>query len=550
MPLSSRREFIAAAAAASAGAALGGAARRPPAAPTPNYWCTWATQARTLAAHRAAGDIVFPGDQGAVGVRDNLCEQVLFRKPIGWARSLYPESRGEMNFLLDDGWDVDFGLPPGETKPYGSMVLNAQRFQSFGGSPADRLKELVKRVRDLGWRGLGLWVSPQSVGENWTFNLPRERVYDELRRKKEWCGEAGVAYLKVDWGARDGDIEYRRRMSELARELAPGMLVEHCRTLGVPMNGVRVEKVDGRDAVASAGGRCEGDPGFDERVRRHAEALLAFSDVFRIYDMTEPLLVPQALERTQVLLRIAERVGGSAYVNVEDMPYLGAALGCSLGVMRAANWPDKAGRDVLFRHRRTGEVVRAIAWQRLAPPFRSRKDFPTRRTDATLTDNWSFTSDDTWYRPVYGRTIPQTAPAAVVRGLASFPRVVDAGEGVPFVAAMLHPNGAFAVAALPRVDAVHGCRVPAADVEIELPRTALAGAPVGVFGRFHALSLGGFGARPKAVTARDLAGGEERDVSAACGFVDGRLVVDGRLLDSISSPNDLSDPAALLRIHA
>lgn len=133
-------------------------------------------------------------------------------------------------------------------------------------------------------------------------------------------------------------------MSELARELAPGMLVEHCRTLGVPMNGVRVEKVDGRDAVASAGGRCEGDPGFDERVRRHAEALLAFSDVFRIYDMTEPLLVPQALERTQVLLRIAERVGGSACVNVEDMPYLGAVLGCSLGVMRAANWPDKAGR--------------------------------------------------------------------------------------------------------------------------------------------------------------------------------------------------------------
>ena len=550
MPSSSRRGFIAVAAAASAGAVLGGAARRPPAAPTPNYWCTWATQARTLAAYRASGEIKFPGDQGLVGARDNLGEQVLFRERGGWARTLYPESRSELNFLLDDGWDVGYGLTPADCARYGSMVLDETRFPSFRGTPAARLAALVRRVKDLGWRGLGLWVSPQAVGESWTRHLPRERAYDELRRKMEWCAEAGVAYLKVDWGARDGDIEYRRRMSELARELAPGMLVEHCRTLGVPMNGVRVEKVDGRDAVASAGGRCEGDPGFDERVRRHAEALLAFSDVFRIYDMTEPLLVPQALERTQVLLRIAERVGGSAYVNVEDMPYLGAALGCSLGVMRAANWPDKAGRDVLFRHRRTGEVVRAVAWQRLAPPFRSRKDLPTRRTDATLTDSWSFTSDDTWYRPVHGRTVYQTAPAAVVRGLGSFPRVTDAGEGVPFVAAMLHPNGAFAVAALPRVDSAHGCRVPAADVEIELPRTALAGAPVGVFGRFHALSLGGFGARPKAVTARDLAGGEERDVSAACGFVDGRLVVDGRLLASISSPNDLSDPAALLRIHA
>ena len=64
MPSSTRREFIAAAAAASAGAAFGGAARRPPAAPTPNYWCTWATQARTLAAYRASGEIKFPGDQG------------------------------------------------------------------------------------------------------------------------------------------------------------------------------------------------------------------------------------------------------------------------------------------------------------------------------------------------------------------------------------------------------------------------------------------------------------------------------------------------------
>ena len=265
--------------------------------------------------------------------------------------------------------------------------------------------------------------------------------------------------------------------------------------------------------------------------------------------MTEPLLVPQALERTQVLLRIAERVGGSAYVNVEDMPYLGAALGCSLGVMRAANWPDKAGRDVLFRHRRTGEVVRAVAWQRLAPPFRSRADFPTRRTDATLTDSWSFTADDTWYRPAHGRTVPQAAPAVVVRGLGSFPKVADAGEGVPFVAAMHHPNGAVAVAALPRVDDAHGCRVPAAEVEVKLPRTASAGTPVGVFGRFRSLALAGLPARPKAVMARDLAGGEERDVSAACGFADGRLVVDGKLLAALSSPNDLSDPAALLRIQ-
>ena len=545
----SRRDFIVTASAASAGAALG-VAPADAGANVPNYWCTWATQARTLASYRASGELAFPGDQGTPGVRDNLSEQVLFRERGGWARTLYPKSRGELNILLDDGWDVGYGLAPANCERYGSMILDPIRFPSFGGTPAARLAALVRKVKDLGWRGLGLWVAPQAVGETWGRLLPRERALDELKRKLEWCGSSGVAYLKVDWGARDSDLEYRRRMSELSRELAPGMLVEHCRTLEVPLNGVKVEKRGGRNVVVPASGRCEGDPGFDARVRRHAEELLKFSDVFRIYDMTEPIFTPQALERAQMLLRMAERVGGSAFVNVEDMPYLAAALGCPFGAMRAANWPAKSGRDVVCRHRRTGEVDRAAAWQRLAPPFRSRGDFPTRRTDATLTDSWTFTADDTWYSPVFGCTVPQSAPAVVTRGLKEFPEVADAGEGVPFVAAMLHPNGAAAVAALPRLDDERGFRVPAADVTVKAPQSVLRGAPLGVFGRFRTLSLSGFAARPKSVVAADLAGGEERDVSAACGFAEGRLVVDGRLLASISSPTDLSDPAALLRIHA
>lgn len=540
-----RREFISMSATGAAFAGcrmLGFGAREE----SPNYWCTWATQGQTVEGYKQTGEIKFPGDQGIVGIRENLNEQVLFREKDGWARTLYPEARGDLNLLLDDGWDVGFGFNPyANCDKFGSMILHEKRFPSFTGTPAERLRKLVAAVKDCGWRGLGLWVAPQCPGESWNHREPEAKVYEDLRRKIGWCGEAGVAYLKVDWGAHDGDVAYRRRMSEYARELAPGMLIEHCRTWGVPMNGVGEKWIDKRKVVVPGTGRCEGDRRFDRRVRKYAEELLAFSDVFRIYDMTEPIFTTQAIERTQVLARLAEQVGGSCFINVEDVPYLGAALGQTLGIMRAPIWPDTV-RDVTHRREATGEVTRAVAWQRLAPPFRSRTDYPTRRTDATLTDSWTFTKDDTWFKAVHGQTIPQTAPAVTTRGLAEFPTVRDAGEGVPFVCAMRHPNGALAVAALPRLDDVKGYRHPAADVYV--PADA-ADVPVGVFGRFHTLTFD----LPKGksrVRARDLAGTVDHDITAQCVFADGRVTLPGDVLAKIGTEaiSDLSQPGVLVSI--
>ena len=541
-----RREFLAGGAAAGLFGGcrmLGFGAREE----TPNYWCTWATQGQTVEGYKQTGEIKFPGDQGIVGIRENLNEQVLFREKGGWARTLYPESRGDLNILLDDGWDVGFGFNPyANCDKFGSMVLHEKRFPSFTGAPAERLRKLVAAVKDCGWRGLGLWVAPQCPGESWSHHEPAAKVYEDLRRKIGWCGEAGVAYLKVDWGAHDGDIEYRRRMSEYARELAPGMLIEHCRTWGVPMNGVGEKWVDKRKVIVPGTGRCEGDAGFDARVRKHAEELLKFSDVFRIYDMTEPIFTTQAIERTQVLARLAEQVGGSCYINVEDVPYLGAALGQTLGIMRAPIWPEAKGKDVTHRREATGEVTRAVAWQRLAPPFRSRGDWPTRRTDATLTDSWTFTKDDTWFKAVHGQTIPQTAPAVTTRGLKDFPTVRDAGEGVPFVCAMRHPNGALAVAALPRLDDAKGYRHPAADVYV--PADA-ADVPVGVLGRFHSLTFDLPRGKSR-VRARDLAGTTDHDITAQCVFENGRVTLPGDVLARIGTEaiGDLSQPGALVSI--
>ena len=546
--LLTRRDLVKGAACAAVGGAFGGCVTPTGGAPTPNYWCTWSTQGKMLKVYKESGEIKFAGDQGIVGIRENLNEQVLFRKGAGWARVLYPKSRAGMNIVLDDGWDVGVGISPGrDAGKFGSMVLDAGRFPSFPGSPAERLKKLVRTVRDLGWRGLGLWVSPQMQGERWGKLNPDEAAYEELRRKIGWCGEAGVSYLKVDWGARDRSVEYRRKMSEFARELAPDMLVEHCRTLGVPLNGVR--KAAGAQGVVVGSGRWEGDEYYEREIRPYAEKVLAFCDSFRIYDSVEPLFVVLSLERTQAILRLAEKARGGAYVNVEDVPYLGAALGAAIGVMRAPIWPAREG-DVVFRGERAGEVERAFAWQRIAPPFRASAAFPTRRSDATLTDAWTFRPRDTWFRGVVGKTVPQTAPAVTTRGLDSFPEVEDAGEGVPFVAAMRHPNGALAVGALPRVDSRRGYHVPAAHVRLDADA---ADVPVGAFGRFKSLVLH-TSRRPASVLMRDLAGGKDHDIASACrvertgeAF---SVAIPGELVEKIGSEavRDKSDPGVLIRL--
>lgn len=551
--MTGRRGFLKAIAGASAlplfhGCRLPGFAAR---ARTPNYWCTWATQARTIKAMASSGETLFPGDQGLPGCRDNLDERTVFG-PQGWARTLYPESRDALNFLLDDGWDVDYGLNPYQhTAKFGSLELSERRFPSIRGAPAQRLKELVRRVEDLGWAGCGLWVACQCPGESWSRHEPAAVREEDLRRKLGWCGEAGVAYLKVDWGAHDGDVAYRELMSELKRECCPDTMIEHALTWAVPLNGCHADERDGRKRLrVFGGGRCVGDPDYAAGIGAKAPRLLACGDAFRVYDMLSPLFYATGLERATALLGMAERGGGHAVVNVEDVAYLGAALGCGVGAMRAGVWADDP-KDATARRRLCGEVVRAVAWQRIAPPFGARSDFPTRCSEATLTDRWTYRESETWFGMIVGETVPQTAPAAVSRGLAALPEARDAGEGVPFVVATRHPNGAVAVGALPRVADRRGFVFPKADVHVPAD---VAGTAVGAFGSFRTLSFE-CSRKPFRVIASDLAGGaaaRRHDITAACRFADGRIAFSGGLLAKVGSEatDDLSMPGTLVEIDA
>lgn len=517
----------------------------------PSYWCTWETQSRTAAGGgQTSGDVAFAGDQGLSDGRDNLGEKALFDSKHGWARTQYPESRADLNLVLDDGWDVGFGLSPSKNcGKFGSMVLNEKRFPSFGGTPPERLRKLVAAAKDCGWRGLGLWVSAQCPGESWGRRKAEDVWKEDLRRKIGWCGEAGVAYLKVDWGAHDGDVAYRRAFSEIAKELAPETMIEHCCTLGVPINGAKTGSKDGKKILRMFSGRWEGDRRYLEKYAKRAAEIMQFSDSFRIYDMIDPIFHVQALERTQCLLRLAEKTGASTYLNVEDVPYLGATLGQALGIMRAGNWVPQ-NPDVVCRRHRVGEVARAVAWQRIAPPVRTDASLPTIRSDATLTDSWTCRRGDNWYRAADGMTVPQSAPAVTMRGIDKLAEVTDAGEGVPFVLAMRHPNGTLAVGALPRLSDGKGLFTPRAAVYV--PAAIGVGSMIGVFGR-HASVAFDCMAKPGLfrVTACDLAGKVVHDLTAGCVLKNGRIVLPGKDLEKIGTEaiGDLSEPGALVKLE-
>ena len=165
--MTTRRDFMAGAAAAT-GLGLSGCrlcqSGRTSKGRSATYWCTWATQDATLVNHQATGELKFPGDQGVPGVRDNMNEHVVFG-PNGWI-NLFPEHRGDMLFLLDDGWDVPYGAKGGSAgiHSFGSLVPDRERFPSLGvnASDRDRLREPVRRTEDKGWMGLGVGVAWQA----------------------------------------------------------------------------------------------------------------------------------------------------------------------------------------------------------------------------------------------------------------------------------------------------------------------------------------------------------------------------------------------------
>ena len=84
----------------------------------------------------------------------------------------------------------------------------------------------LAKVKEMGYCGLGLWVSPQIAFEEKEQRSTPEQIRAYWLEKARISEEAGIRYWKVDWG-KYSDTENRRIMTECAREAAPSLRLEH-----------------------------------------------------------------------------------------------------------------------------------------------------------------------------------------------------------------------------------------------------------------------------------------------------------------------------------
>ena len=200
-----------------------------------NYLCSWSRQAEVARKFGITGET-------CSNMRDAINEEYLFGD-----EALYHfykrEFREGLIFMLDDGWDVPYGSEHhGGEEFYGSLHPDAEKFKSLGDTPLERLCNMSKKIKELGYVGLGLWISPNYGKKDENGNIDYEDVRRYWEDRAELCHKADILYWKVDWGKFQRDGKYREIMTESCRKKAPG--------LACPWGRLSVEW--GESAVSSA----------------------------------------------------------------------------------------------------------------------------------------------------------------------------------------------------------------------------------------------------------------------------------------------------------
>ncbi|MGN0885588.1 MAG: hypothetical protein ACI4RT_01195 [Candidatus Spyradenecus sp.] len=433
---------------------------------SPNYVCTWSYQDWTAYNPNHRKD--------NISHRDVLNHETLFGEQ-GWAKTLFPALRGDLIYLLDDGWD----LPQGRFDTFGSLELHESKFPGYGVTPVERLKTLVSYVKAAGWKGCGVWICCSEKA-----GTPGEGLHEDYWRERiQWSKASGIAYWKIDWGNHSPDDRWRLMITHLADELYPELVIEHITGVGGTAN--------------DAFGSCRVPKAASDYNRRRG----AYADVYRTYDVNGALSLPTTLDRVATQLADGYTDGiHMGLVNAEDEVHLCAAMGLTFGVMRypVGNEPAGSAPNIFFGgldnaftrtrplRKMFDEVTHAVMWARIAPPFRIDAS-NTSLAPTLLADSWTYAPADTWDSSLHGKTITQRAPAAIARGTA-LPEVsqLSADEPLPYVTLCRFPNGATAVGTYGRVSPAAGYRRAQALVKANAGSPE---APVGIFGDYAQLTL-------------------------------------------------------------
>lgn len=481
-----------------------------------NYWCTWSAQ-WALSKRKLSADGKKVGYfEGENNARACVCEETVFGED-GFAYQ-FPEVRGDLFLLMDDGWDVPLdgcaGLP---LSAFGSLIPDSGRFPSFPGTPVERLKGINDKLREIGWKGLGLWISPTMNGKEQDFRYEDHREAHEEYWKERvlWCKEAGVHYWKVDWGTfGHGDIvEYRRMISRIGKTYFPELIIEQT-TCSAPYNGIPEE---GKTRYQD----------YDFTISL-AKQVVEFCDVYRTYDVTDDMLSDTTtLDRLSWFLPFAPCV-----MSCEDALYTGAALGCALGVMRS-----HYGKDYLRMNRKLDEVYGAVKWQRYAPSFAGGE---LNVSDDLLSDTMFFGPLDTWNNVIRNREVTQQAPAVMARNT-PLPTVVRQ-EKMPFVIASRNPTGAYSLAAIRRREFLFDTPAPTVACQVGEAKR------VGVFGDFKEITLQ-FDRPPVKMYVQSLIRGEEKLLDIHKYLTERTVKIPQDLLESMNEVTDESDNAVMFRFE-
>lgn len=511
------------------------------ASPTPSYWCTWGTQ--NYASDSTTLKNAIWGVNGHFNQANFLTQETVFGEN-GWAHFI-PEVSKDLYIMFDVGWDIPSGINFNDSRwRLGSLEVAQDKFPDCAGTPAERLKKLNQMCIEHGWRGAGIWVAAHPAVKNPSENMTRQEIEQYYRERFDWSREAGIEYWKVDYGTFGDEHWFRKMLSDLSRESNSGVVVENARN-SAPTNDY--ECPWDIDIYHETGKFAEWGNG---SVLEKTTNMIGYSDAFRTYDVTAHLSVPTTLDRAaQQLAVTSENKENNCILNTEDEMYIGAALGCAIGIMRHPQWMDLKGNnyDPFDARKRITEIVRAVRWQRIAPAFGTGST-PVQLDDNHLTDSWKFEKGDTWASWFDGREVIQKAPARVARGM-DLPEVTSEGE-VPYVIASRHPNGAVSVATLPRVSSHKSLYHPEADVTLNDLEPDF---PIGVFGRYKNLILS-FKNLPEDITvyAQDLAADKAINITLDIEIANNRLTLPGELLNKIGTEanrtDDLSEPGLVLKI--
>lgn len=464
--------------------------------PTPDYYCTWQTQLYAC------------NNGGPEKQREYMTEENLFGGGTaqGWV-NFYEKARKDLLLVMDDSWDVPI---KNYEKHYGSLVLDKEKFPSFyeENNPQKSLENLTKRVKQNGWKGLGGWVCAQESP------LYSEKSAEEYWIKRlKWCQSAGFSYWKVDWGEKAKDLEFRRMLTNLQRQYAPDVVIEHA-------------------MLADA---------------------IGFGEVFRTYDVPAIMSIPMTMQKTADCLTHTD--GGM--INCEDEVYTAAAIGCVMGVMRHQMCGDlpNGEPDLSFpaMHRniktKTAEILRAVHWHRMAPAFGVTVD-DVWVSKERLTDYWDIESQhaefEKWWGFKDGERVEKTAPSAIARGTA-LPKIKPDKNGlVPFAVSSKNPNGIISVATLGRTQGREYI-LPQCEVKIDGGNAEM----FGIFGEYDRLIINTERESGR-IYIQDIASDAAADITDKVEFADNRLVINGKIIHDFgtaeNSVGDTSEPGVVLKI--